>query len=518
MPSTIEVAIKQEAEKLIRRFEIYATNLAAERRRKEARSGLPVVSIIHRPLQWSLARGFDPYYVRRHAHAIARSLERALRNETYQPRPAFRREIPKPDGTLRFVSVFQVADSALSKLVFGRLLEKNSRHFSSSTYAYRRDLSIHDAILHIGSETSRRNRLYVAEFDFKKYFETISHSHVMMMLNDARFYVTKRERFITQQFLANPSLAAHEYCGPWQPKSVGIPQGTSISLFLANLAAFPLDMRLERLGVGFARFADDTLIWADAYAEIGRAANALEEAASEMGVRLNFLKSKGVTLFGPPKMPAEIPSQSHLDFLGFSIGSDFLRIKDSSVSRIKDRISYLVYVNLLQEPKRNHFPSERMLNDIDKDYPVLIYQLRRYLYGGLSEAQLRRFLRRQTPKMHFKGLMSFYPIVNDQNQLLELDGWMLSTVLRALKLRAALWAHYYPGVLPAPHGLSARQLLHLRHNPGGGPLVDLRFPSFQRISNLLRRAAKTYGAASAANVQSGKYYSQGGHAGGTTVD
>jgi len=53
-----------------------------------------------------------------------------------------------------------------------------------------------------------------------------------------------------------------------------------------------LDRRLERLGVGFARYADDTLIWSESYDGIGRAANALEDAGVEMGVGLNFLKSK----------------------------------------------------------------------------------------------------------------------------------------------------------------------------------------------------------------------------------
>jgi len=36
----------------------------------------------------------------------------------------------------------------------------------------------------------------------------------------------------------------------------GIPQGTSISLFLANVAPWDLDRSLERLGVSFVRYAD----------------------------------------------------------------------------------------------------------------------------------------------------------------------------------------------------------------------------------------------------------------------
>ena len=148
-----------------------------------------------------------------------------------------------------------------------------------------------------------------------------------------------------------------------------------------------------------------------------------------------------------------------------------------------------------------------MLGEIDEDYPVLIYQLRRYLYGNMSEATLRRYLYRQTPLIRFKGLMSFYPIVDDEDLLKELDGWMLSSTLRAIKKRGQLWEAYYPGRLPAPHGRTRTQLLQLMHNPDSEHLVDLRFPSFLRISKLLRRASETYGPSEIANPRSQRYYS-----------
>src|ERR1035438_4858621 len=130
-------------------------------------------------------------------------------------------------------------------------------------------------------------------------------------------------------------------------------------------------------------------------------------------------------------MKAELTSQSFVEFLGYSISQENLSIRKSSVARIKEHISFLIYRNLLQEPLRGNFPSERMLGEIDEDYPVLIYQLRRYLYGNMSEATLRRYLYRQTPLIRFKGLMSFYPIVDDDELLQELDGWLISHKPRA---------------------------------------------------------------------------------------
>jgi hypothetical protein len=264
-----------------------------------------------------------------------------------------------------------------------------------------------------------------------------------------------------------------------------------------------LDRRLERLGVGFARYADDTLIWSDNYADIGRATNVLEDAAREMGVDFNFLKSKGVSLLSPEGMPTEITSQNSLDYLGYTISQTNLSIRQKSVIRIKRRIAYLIYSNLLQEPKRGHFPANRVLGPIDRDYPVLIYQLRRYLYGGLSEAKLRRYLSRQVPQMRYRGLMSFYPVVDDEELLASLDGWMLSCVMRALKLRSQMFSVYFPGKpespfwgpiclnCTAPSGI-ARPKLHLQSKnraipcrPSLAQVIDVVPRQFLRHLSLL---------------------------------
>jgi hypothetical protein len=137
----------------------------------------------------------------------------------------------------------------------------------------------------------------------------------------------------------------------------------------------------------------------------------------------------------------------------------------------------------------------------------MLYQIRRYLYGELSEAQLRKFMARQTPLMKYHGLMSFYPIIDDEPLLRAIDGWLLNSVHRALRLRARLLGKAGITTLPRPHGLSKRQLVALRHKEGSGPLRDLRFPSIARIARLMRRAARTYGASTIANPQSAQYYS-----------
>jgi RNA-directed DNA polymerase len=131
MSSEIVRAIQAEAKKLVTRHQQYLTDLALHLLRNSRRSGVIRQKQVLTPPYWTLDRGFDPYYVRRAASGIGYALERGVRSKTYEPRPAVAYEIPKAGGGTRTVSVFQVADNALSRLVFRRLREKNAPRFSA---------------------------------------------------------------------------------------------------------------------------------------------------------------------------------------------------------------------------------------------------------------------------------------------------------------------------------------------------------------------------------------------------
>jgi len=501
-------AIRDEAHKLIRRHQKYASNLAEALRRKERRSGIPQSKHIHRPEYWDADKGFDPYHVRAHAAGTAYAIDKALRTGCYRPLPAVFYSVGKADGTLRDVSIFQVADSAVSALTFRRLIEKNACHLSAKAYAYRPDLTIHDAVLHISSGFQSRSRIFIAEFDFRKFFESISHEHIRRVLKDERFFITDRERKVIDVFLRAPSLRVSEYVRDSKKKrEMGIPQGTSISLFLANVAAYPLDRKLESLGVGFARYADDTLIWGESYDVVCRAVNALEETGAEMGVELNFNKSEGISILCQENALAEFRYKPAVSFIGYQIGAKQISFRPEKVKDVQRWLSYLIYSNLLQDPKRGTVSADRVTGDIDWDYVVMLAQIRRYLYGELSESQLRKYMARQTPLMRYHGLMSFYPVVNDEALLKHLDGWLLNSVYRALRLRARLLGGLGLSNLPVPHSLSKLQIVSLRHLTREGKKIDLRFPSIARVARLIRRASKTYGASAIAHPGSNEYYS-----------
>lgn len=503
----IEAAIAAEAQKLIVRHERYMRDLHDEFKRRNRRSGRTDTKTILRPEYWALDPGFNPYFVRARVTKIARSVRTALRRQLYYPRCAVSYSVAKDDGSERSVSVFQVADAAVSRQIYKSLLEKNRSRLSAYSFAYRDDLTVHDAIQHIAADIRGKDRVFVAEYDFRKYFDSILHEHVWRILEERGFLMTDIERSVIRAFLSVGSLPISTYqktCDDTRQR--GVPQGTSMSLFMANVAAWPLDRALERLGVGFARYADDTLIWSPDYGRICAAAEILNEAAASIGADLNLAKSEGISLFGPASAPGELATRkSKIEFVGYSFSSTGTGIRESTKERIKERVSHLIYRNLLEEPKQGNLVPARYAPPIDRDYVVLIYQLRRYMYGDLSERKLRRYLGRTTPRIHYKGVMSFYPLVDAERELEDLDGWMLHTIWTTLRLRQRLLMGR--GVpLVDPWGFPKPDLVRFRGVSSSGSHLDMRMPSFVRMGMLLRRAAEVHGANAIAHKRSNLYY------------
>jgi len=495
MTTSLQGAITAEACKLIRRHERYAQLLAEETERRRRRTTENVSALqVMRPAYWDLTPAFDPYLVRARKKAISHSVRNRLSARTYTPVPPVCYSVPKKDGGERLVAVFPVADNAVSQYYFRSLLRKNHPRLSSRSYAYREDLTVHDAIQYIQAEFGTRQRLFIAEYDFRDYFNSISHDYLFQVLDEQRYLITQREMHVIKSFLAAPEPQAMlDYSITASPRTRGVPQGTSISLFLANVAAAPLDRALERLGVGFVRYADDTLIWSDDYGRICEAVDWLHETSRAIGSEVNLAKSEGVRLLVRPGARAELASTTQVNFVGHKITLRTVEMRDTAVRKVKERLRELLFFNLLDAPLAGHLNS-RQLGRVDRDYYVFILQARRYLYGDLSEKGLRRLRAKGSPLRRFKGLMAFYPLIDDTQVLADLDSWLASQAWLTLRRRAEILRKQGFTTLPPPHGLSLNDLIkYRRKSKTTGGEIDMRLPSFRRIANVVSQASRLHG-------------------------
>jgi len=504
-------AIKQEIKRLSRRAFHRRT---AEQKTKikyqkkyEKRTGNTAGT--PRPTSYSYVHPqFDPEHCARNSNSLAKTIWHKIINGTYKPVPAIRYSIPKPNGGERIIMEFSIPDAAVANILLRRAQRRNLKKISPYSFAYHPDKNIFDAIINL-KKLFHDGKIFSVQVDFKNYFENIPTGYIDECIDKKELIsLTPHEKHILYVFLRHRYSSYSTYrFGTFQRRTKGTPQGSSISLLLANLANHGLDVRLEHRSGGFVRFADDVTAICDSYDEAQRIENAFIDHCRESGLIINEEKSDGIGII--KSKPAELRTYSHIDYLGYRFMNGKLTIPDSVKKRIKIKISNLVFIYLLKYPERGEFSMIRrgVSPDFDWDLLGLIAEIRRYLYGGLTEHEIRSYLAGGTNKLgRMRGLMGFYALIEDREPLRELDGWLKNSVERAMiKRNHILQAGFRSrGPLPRGSGLLLGDWLDVSAWRGGPPYPERRFPSFVRGWRAARKYYFTFGLE---NVEPPKYFS-----------
>lgn len=488
--------IDKQAKELRQKYQNYHNYLHLAHLRAKKKYSNPTDKDVRTPPEWDIDNKFNPFYVLKRKEQIAKSVSRKILKGTYVPNNPFVKSIAKPGGGFREVNVYQIQDSAVSDRFFHNLLSKNKHRFSSLTYAYRNDRNIHFAIQDIANELNAVPRIFVAEFDFSNFFGSVNHDYLYKQLEKNAFLVSNTELNIIKAFLSHSDK--------------GIPLGTSISLFLANVVCWKLDRDLENEGVRFARYADDTIIWSKDYSKISKAFEIISRFSEETGIGINYKKSEGISLLQSNHIPSEFHNtKEFVEFLGYKISTESISIKNRSVDKIKAQISYLLYNNLIQPIKVTPIhPNNIPIGGLDKNFLSAIMQVRRYLYGNLTEETLKKYLNGTYKVLTFKGMMSFYPLINDINQLQELDRWLVSTIMNTLRLRRKLLSLHVSSFDRNQFPFTADKDTLLERGKNiiiKGKKGLLEIPSFLRIHNAMKIGLVNEGIERVMNPQSGYY-------------
>lgn len=405
-----------------------------------------------RPPYWDYDNQFDPIFCIKHARFLAKSIWSKIQAQLYEPKPAILFEIPKPEGGTRSIMLFTIPDSAVANLFHRRLTVRNTGVFSAYSFAYRPDRNVFEAIIHL-QRMLQPAKTFLLKYDYSKYFDTIEYGYLKKLIDRQSFVMTGAERtvvdaFLNHRYAAYPSWQTFKY----QTRSLGVPQGSSLSLFLSNIAAHDLDMTLERTSGSFVRFADDVIAVAHSYTDARSIELEFRAHCERSGVKINFEKSSGISLlngrasdddrsfFLDADDGSELKKKQHVDFLGHRVSSNSIELTDRAVKRIKRRISRIIHIHLLLYPRQGLpiNPDRLGVGHLDWDLVTCINELRKYIYGGLKEKALKKFIEDNVKLPFVRGVMAFYPLVSKIDRLSELDGWLLNVLKRAIRERMRL--------------------------------------------------------------------------------
>lgn len=431
----IQASVASEANKRLARYSATQYYTSKHRKTFEKRTGLAAAGIKPTvPAHWSMHRHYDPRYCLNHLDFIAKGIWSSLQLEKYEPIPAYRVAIPKPGGGIREIDAFSIPDAAIAKVLLNNLRNRNARIFSDSSYAYRSDRNTLDAVVRLRSFIDR-DPLFVSQFDFTKYFDSINHEYLEALLGrDGPFLTTNLERRVLL------AVMRHAYVdgGVTKHRTVGVPQGNSLSLFLANVAAHPLDMELSRLNGAFARYADDSVVINYSYEDALKCAEVFHKFGEKSGVGIHPEKSPGTRLLS--NRPREMVSVTSFTFLSYGFGQNSLTPSPKAIADIKNRCSKIIYNNLLLHLRRTRVMAKGRLGVGFKDWELVtcVNELRRYIYGKRSQEEIDNYLSGSIDFKNFSGAVSYFCLVEEGSIFRELDGWLAHCLHRAYCERVRL--------------------------------------------------------------------------------
>ncbi|WP_374374180.1 reverse transcriptase domain-containing protein [Dongia sp.] len=438
MISVIQREIEKEARKRLARLRRQIAAAKYKHQKFEKRTGtIAIISGKKEPAYWSVHKHYNPRYCIRHSKFLAKGIWNAIKREDYKPTPAIEMRFKKPSGGERAIHIFSIPDAAVSNLFTRNIIDRNDGIFSSSSFAYRTTKTPLDAIIHLRNLT-RDGKSFIVSFDFKSYFDSIPSEHLRSQIfpKATQLLTTFAEREVIGAFLSHRYADISAYSArKFERRRNGIPQGTSISLFLANAAVHQLDIQLEKMNGRFVRFADDILIVTSSYEDAISAHNVFRDFSTRSGIPINEDKSTGIRLLAEPGK-AEILSTKNVDFLGYSLTKENILISERAIRHIKRHIAQTIYNHLLLYPRKFSFNKNRVGPDFyDWDLVTCINDIRRYLYGGLGEQVTRDYLDARLAIRRFKGIAAYFCLVDDVKQFSALDGWMINAIDRAHRLR-----------------------------------------------------------------------------------
>jgi group II intron reverse transcriptase/maturase len=246
---------------------------------------------------------------------------------TYRFKPARRVEIPKPGTSkTRKLGIPVIMDRIVStsiQRVFEQIFEGD---FTSSNYGYRRGKSQHQAIEYVKKKVEE-GYSWCAAIDLKGFFDEIPHELIFKLIRRK----IADERMVT--LIARALKAGVIVDGVFEKTTKGCRQGSPLSPMLSNIVLNEMDQELERRGLTYCRWADDSVILV------------MSERAAHRVSKGMIKYLEGTLALPVNREKSEVAKFKDITFLGIRISGRRIKISDEAISKFKRKVRLLTRRN-----------------------------------------------------------------------------------------------------------------------------------------------------------------------------
>lgn len=207
------------------------------------------------------------------------------------------------------------------KLLTYLMIRKHDGLFAEGLYSFRAGRTAKDAVRRL-TRTRGIWDMWSYKVDVSNYFNSVPTERLVPMLEGA-LSDDPRLTALLRALLEEPFVLSG---GERIREDKGIMAGTPLSAFYANLYLSKLDRHFTELGVPYARYSDDIIVFGRTRQEAEAYADFIRGFLSERGLSVN-----------PEKESFTAPGESWC-FLGFICGREKIDIAPATVKKLKQKM------------------------------------------------------------------------------------------------------------------------------------------------------------------------------------
>ena len=317
-------------------------------------------------------------------------IRQEIENNKYQPENIILKEIINYKGKRRLVSILNIKDKFISKLLLEVLEKYIAPNFSENSFAYQKGKGTTQAILKIKKLVEEGNEI-VGKIDIKDYFDTINHEKLLKMMQDVK--IERRVIELINKFIK--CKVVYQYST--YTKTQGIIQGSPLSAILSNIYLDSFDKELDKLNIKYIRYCDDINIFGKDKKEVYNTIKFIEKKLKEQYL-LNINNKK-----------TEITNAFYTKFLGYKLiknkfGVEIVKISKEVQYTNRWRTNSLEKIN-----NEYHIVNEGILSQ--SDYTILFKNKNKKVYIPIEATKILNIYSNIIINSNFFNLMNSKNII-----------------------------------------------------------------------------------------------------------